>query len=115
MKELLVPEDLKCLIREGGFQDESTLVSFALALGIFNDLKGDLEDISDRISPETLRSYTLSALIISEGGTRDLDMEEMRKLMLKRIAGGFGLLRERIKGKVGSSALKEVARMIPRA
>ncbi len=115
MNEQFVPEDLKCLIREDGFQDEDTLVSFALALGIFNDLNGDPKIISDRISPETLRSYTLSAIIISEGGTRDLDMEGMRNLMLQRIAGGFGLLRERVKGKIGSTALKEVARMIPRA
>lgn len=115
MNEQIVPEELRCLIREGGFQDDNTLVSFALALGIFNDLKGDPQDISDRISPETLRSYTLSAIIISEGGIRDLDMEEMRKLMLQRISGGFGLLKERVKGKVGSTALKEVALMIPRA
>jgi hypothetical protein len=108
-----IPADLEFLICEGGFPDEKSLTSFALALGIFNDVEGDSGDMDGMISPETLPSYSLSALVLSDGGRKDISMDRMREMMLRRIAGGLDLIITKVRGKSSIPALKELASMIP--
>lgn len=111
MNSIPIPEALEPLVCEGGFPDEGSLASFALALGIFHDRKGGYEDIMP--APEILPSYSLAALIISDGGSRDLDVEEMRKEMMARISGGYEILYEICQGKSAQSALKQIAKLVP--
>jgi hypothetical protein len=106
-----MPNDLGHLVCEGGFPDVGSLTSFALALGIFHDMKGEFRD--NIPAPETLSSYSLAALIISEGGTRDMDVEEMRKEMIGMISGGYDMMSDICRGRSVQSALKKIAKLIP--
>jgi hypothetical protein len=84
-----------------------------MALGIFHDVDGDPSKFRGRISPEVLPSYTLSAIVLSDGGNMEIGIQEMRELMLGKISGGFELLSEKVKEKAGIKALKETAGLMP--
>jgi glycogen debranching enzyme len=108
-----IPHEIDDLVNEYGFGSVRDLISFSLALGIFYDSEGDPTIYRDMISPETLPSYTLSAIVLSDGGNVDIDIEEMRERMLRRISGGVEILYGKIGNKNGLKALEEVARLIP--
>jgi hypothetical protein len=108
-----LPPEIDDLVSGYGFGSVRDLISFCLALGIFHDSKGDPNLYKDMISPETLPSYTLAAIVLSDGGNEDIGIEEMREMMLSRISGGVEILSRKIGNKNGVRALEEVARLIP--
>lgn len=113
MSRSSLPRDLSRLITEGGFREEKDLLSFALAVGVFNDRKGDPSVIPERVVVDSLSAYPLCALIIDDNKPGYLSIEEMARVLQEHLAGGLELMVERAKGRSETDALKEMVGMTP--
>ena len=113
MRSSSIPSELSRLITEGGFREESDILSFAMALGVFNEMKGDTSIIEVGTDVGGLSIYPVCALIVDDGDPGALTIEEMSRELEAFLSGGIEMMIERIKGKSDIDALKEIAGMIP--
>ncbi|MEA3557766.1 MAG: hypothetical protein U9R75_00770 [Candidatus Thermoplasmatota archaeon] len=113
MNDMKLPEELSILVGDGMFPDRSSLLSFCLAVGLF---EGKRDSGFFGSMPEDLTEWEiwpLVQLIVHDMDDTIVDMKQMRAFLLEYLNGGVSIVMERTRGKKGSRALKRIADLLP--
>ncbi|MFO8050795.1 MAG: hypothetical protein R6V01_03760 [Thermoplasmatota archaeon] len=112
-REVELPEQLLSLIGEGMFPDQSSLLSFCLAVGLSEDVRnnGPFSSVPGDLTEWEI--WPMVQIVVHDMDSSVSDMTGMRKFLLPFLNGGTELVIQRIGGSKGIKALRKISELLP--